>query len=301
MLPLFIKKVEGAMWKEEFKKNFFNFKTIIIIVILVALGVMSFYYSYQEKYEFLQMQQEKPEDVNIEKLEEVIAGQNGLQFDINFMLQSDFFEIYIIVLLLFCGIFLSSKVREMIENGQINHIISRTTYKSYIKNILISQSAYIMAIVVISMVINLIIGYIIGGRGNGLAMIGTYNLNYPIFLLICIIQVIITSLFIILVNAISLLSSVFIKKKLLIQCLPFFVFLLLPLLISSTVGNIFYSIGTISSFFVPFQNLKGIYWILQYNFELLYLLAELLPYIIYIILFFILYKKNIKRFSEDCI
>lgn len=289
------------MWREELRKNFFNLKTIIIIIILICLGIMSFYYSYQEKYTFLQMQREKPEDVNLEKVSEVIEQQNGIQFDINFLLQSDYFEIYVIILLLFCGIFLSSKIREMVENGQINHIISRTSYKKYAKNILIAQSLYITIIISISMIVNLIIGYIIGGVGNGLGIIGSYSFNFAIFILICIIQIIITSLFVVLVNSISLMSSVFIKKKLLIQCLPFFVFLLLPLLISSTIGNIFYSIGTITSYFVPFQNLKGIYWILQYDFDILYILAELLPYITYIILFRILYKKNIKKFSEDCI
>ena len=189
----------------------------------------------------------------------------------------------------------------MIDNGQINHIISRISYKKYVKNIIVSQSLYITAIVTISMVLNLIIGYVIGGVGNSLATIGTYRFGYAIFILICIIQIIITSLFVIIVNGISLLSSVFVKKKLFIQCLPFFIFVLAPLVISSTVGNIFYSIGTLTSYFVPFQNLKGIYWILQYNFDILYIFAELLPYITYIIIFFILYKKNTKVLSEDCI
>lgn len=289
------------MWRVEFRKNFFNLKTIIMIIILISLGLMSFYYSYQEKVTFLQMQDEKPEDVNLEKLDEVIAGQNGLQFNINFMLQSDFFDIYIILLFLFCGIFLSSKIREMIESGQINHILSRTSYEAYVGNLLIAQSLYIISLVTISMTINLVIGYFIGGVGNGLATIGTYSFSYGIFVLICIIQIIITSLFVILVNGISLLSSVFIKKKLLIQCLPFFVFLLLPLVISSTLGNIFYLIGAITSYFVPFQNLKGLYWIFQYNFEILCILEELFPYLVYTITFLILYKKNVRKFSEDCI
>lgn len=300
MPPYFI-KVEGIVWKEEFKKNFYSLKTIIIILILVSLGIMSFYYSYQEKCTFLQMQAEKPQDVNLDKVSEVIEENNGIQFNVNFMLLSDFFEIYVIILLLFCGIFISSKIREMLESGQINNIIARTSYKKYVKSILIAQSLYITTIISISMLINLIIGYVVGGKGNGLGIIGTYSFDFPIFVLICIVQIIITSLFITLVNGVSLLSSVYIKKKLLIQCLPFFVFLLLPLLISSTIGNIFYSIGTITSYFVPFQNLKGIYWILQYDFDILYILAELLPYITYIILFRILYKKNIKKFSEDCI
>jgi len=289
------------VWKEEFKRNFFNIRTVIIIVVLIFLGIMSFFYSFQEKNVFKEMLVEQPEDVNLDRVEEVIEGLNGIQFNINYILQSDFFEIYVIILLLFCGIFLSSRIREMVDNGQINYILPRVSYKKYAKNLFVSQSLYIVVIVSISILISFLIGYVVGGIGNGLGSIGDYSFGFAIFIGITIIQILLTSLFMILVNGISLFLSVYIKKKLVIQCLPFFIFLLLPLVISSTIGNLFYSVGTITSYFVPFQNLKGIYWLLQYYFYILYILAEIVPYTTYTVVLFVIYKKNIKHFSEDCI
>ena len=93
------------MWKEEYKRNLFSAKTIIIIMILILVGCMSFFYTYEEKAYFISLQQDIPEDVNPERLAKNIENQNGIKFDLYFLLQSDFFEIYIIIILLFCGIF----------------------------------------------------------------------------------------------------------------------------------------------------------------------------------------------------
>lgn len=289
------------MWKEEFKRDFFNIRTVIIIISLILLGIISFFYSFQEKSVFREMLIEQPIDVNLDRVEEVVNGLNGIQFNINYILQSDFFEIYVIILLLFCGIFLSSRIREMIDSGQINYILTRIPYKKYAKNLFISQSLYILVIISISIFISSLIGYMVGGIGNGMGSIGDYSFGFIIFIVITVVQILLTSIFMILVNGISLFLSVYVKKKLVIQSMPFFIFLLFPLIISSTIGNSFNFIGTITSYFVPFQNLKGIYWILQYHFDILYILAEILPYTTYIVLLFIVYKKNIKHFSEDCI
>ena len=87
------------MWKEEYKRNLFSAKTIIIIMILILVGCMSFFYTYEEKAYFISLQQDIPEDVNPERLAKNIENQNGIKFDLYFLLQSDFFEIYIIIIL----------------------------------------------------------------------------------------------------------------------------------------------------------------------------------------------------------
>jgi len=140
------------MWKEEYKRNLFSAKTIIIIMILILVGCMSFFYTYEEKAYFISLQQDIPEDVNPERLAKSIENQNGIKFDLYFLLQSDFFEIYIIIILLFCGIFLASSVHSFLDSGQINCVVSRTSYKKFINSILISQSLYIVTIISISLV-----------------------------------------------------------------------------------------------------------------------------------------------------
>lgn len=140
------------MWKEEYKRNLFSAKTIIIIMILILVGCMSFFYTYEEKAYFISLQQDIPEDVNPERLAKNIENQNGIKFDLYFLLQSDFFKIYIIIILLFCGIFLASSVHSFLDSGQINCVVSRTSYKKFINSILISQSLYIVTIISISLV-----------------------------------------------------------------------------------------------------------------------------------------------------
>ena len=68
-------------------------------MILILVGCMSFFYTYEEKAYFISLQQDIPEDVNPERLAKNIENQNGIKFDLYFLLQSDFFEIYIIIIL----------------------------------------------------------------------------------------------------------------------------------------------------------------------------------------------------------
>ncbi len=70
-----------------------------------------FFYTYEEKAYFISLQQDIPEDVNPERLAKNIENQNGIKFDLYFLLQSDFFEIYIIIILFILrNFFLASSV-----------------------------------------------------------------------------------------------------------------------------------------------------------------------------------------------
>lgn len=105
----------------------------------------------------------------------------------------------------------------------------------------------------------------------------------------------------VLIDLISLLLCTFIKKKLIIQCIPFFAFLLFPIVISSTIGNIFHLLGEITGAFVPFQNLTAIYSLFQYDFNYVYIISTIIPYIVYSVLLYIIYKINTNKYSRDCL
>lgn len=291
------------MWaKIEFKRCFFSIKTVLFLLLSICLGALCFYFAYQEKGVFLQMLVDKPVDVDLDRAAAVVEGKNGIQFGLDFLLQSDFFQIYIIVLFLFCGIFLSSRIREMLESGYMNLLVSRMQYKTYAKQMLLGQSAYIFAIVAIGLVADLIMGYCIGGRGNGYGVVGVHRFGMGAFLLFCGAQIIIVSLLAILVNGISLLLSFCLEKTLIIQCLPFFAFFVLPLLVCSTLGNLSHIVGVVTSYFIPFYNLMSApYFLFQEDVGIEQVVGPMLPYATYLVLLLVCYRANVRKFSEDCI
>lgn len=289
------------MWKNEFKRLFLKKQTFIIILILITLGVINFIISYNDRQLYIDTLNKGYEDINSVAMENLINNYNGMKFNLDFYLTSDLFQIFVIVLFLFCGIFLSSNLQNMIESGQENFIISRIKYSSHLKTILKSQSAYICSIIAISLIIISILGFIIGGYGSGITFIGIYSLNMFWTIVIIIFQIILLSLLLCLINGICLMSNIIIKNKLVIQCLPFALFMVAPMIISSTIGNMIPIIGNVTGYFVPFNLTSIVYWLLQYRFDIITIICMIVPVVFYIFLFIFLLKKNIKVFDEDCI
>ena len=138
------------------------------------------------------------------------------------------------------GIFISSKVEKFRESGQINYFVARTNYKKYLKSMLLAHSLYILSIVAISIFIILSLGVIITGKLIGPAYLGIYDINFLGFLGIVLLQIFLISFFAILINGVSEVLNVWIKNKIIVQTIPFAFFTLVPMTISSTLGNIFY-------------------------------------------------------------
>lgn len=196
---------------------------------------------------------------------------------------------------------MSSKIEKMRESGQINFMISRTDYKKYLKSILKADSLYILSMVTISIFMILLLGFIVTGKFSGPSSIGIYDVNCWGFLGIVIFQIFIISLFAILITEISAILNVWIHNKIVIKTLPFSVFTLVPMIISSTIGNIFITFGNIIVLFVPFKGLRILTEILTEDVKLIDILGMLLPFVFYIILFIFLYKINVKKYTENCL
>lgn len=289
------------MWKIEFKRYFFNKNTLIILFALISLGLISFYVSYSDRQGFIEILSMNYEDVDSMRMVELIADYNGIKFVLDFLLTSDFIQIYVILLFLFFGIFLTPVLHSMIESGQENFILSRMTYKAHVNVLLKSQSAYIAVIVSITMILLAAIGYIWGGIGSGVTSIGNYTINFGWFLIICLFQIVLLILLSVLVNAICLLSSIVFKNKLIIQSLSFGLFIVAPMIISSTIGNLISIIGNVMGAFVPFNIVNSSYWFLQYDFEFTYIITVFIPFIVYYFLYQYLYSRNIAMYSKDCL
>lgn len=289
------------MWKVEFKRYFFDKKTLMIYLVLFFLGLLSFYVSYNDKQMFVDILSMNYEDIDTKKMEVLIADYNGIKFVLDFLLTSDFIQLFLIVFFIYFGVFLSPTLQTMISTGQENFIISRISYREHVKVLLISQTIYISLILCSTISVLAVIGYIWGGVGSGVTGIGQYDINFGWFVLICILQILIIILFSTFVNAICLLSNIIIKNKVVIQSLSFGLFIIFPMIISSTVGNIITMIGNIAGNFVPFTGISSIYWLLQYRFEISYLVVTFIPFIVYGFVLSYIYNRNVAKYSVNCL
>lgn len=110
----------------------------------------------------------------------------------------------------------------------------------------------------------------------------------------------------VLINSCTLLASCFIKNKYILQAFPLFMFLILPQLIVSTLGNVSSFIGNITLPFVLWNELMAIDNIINdyelngmfSNTEIIY---YLIPILTYFILFIVLYCINLKKNERDYI
>lgn len=293
------------MWKNEFLRNFCSIKTLIVLVLLISIGIMNIKYEYNSYQEFEHLYNTyvgvENTDINANGALKMMEYYNGMEVGIRFLLKSEFIEMYAIILFYLFGIFISSKVEKFRESGQINYFVARTNYKKYLKSMLLAHSLYILSIVSISIFIILSLGVIITGKLIGPAYLGIYDINFLGFLGIVLLQIFLISFFAILINGISEVLNVWIKNKIIVQTIPFAFFTLVPMTISSTLGNIFITFGNMITLFVPFVGLKGLMNLVQSNSTYMDVITMALPFVCYTVLFIVLYKINIKKYMENCL
>ena len=280
----------GSMWKNEFLRNFCSIKTLIVLVLLISIGIMNIKYEYNSYQNFEHLYNTyvgvENTDINANGALKMMEYYNGMEFGIRFLLKSEFIEINAIILFLFV---------------RINYFVARTDYKKYLKSMLLAHSLYILSIVSISIFIILSLGVIITGKLIGPAYLGIYDINFLGFLGIVLLQIFLISFFAILINGISEVLNVWIKNKIIVQTIPFAFFTLVPMTISSTLGNIFITFGNVITLFVPFVGLKGLMNLVQSDSTYMDVITMALPFVCYTVLFIVLYKINIKKYMENCL
>lgn len=94
-------KIGGVMWKNEFRRNFCSIKTLIVLVLLISIGIMNIKYQYNNHIDFIDTYNGHYEDINNEGMLELINGYNGMKVGIQFLVTSEFIEMYAIILFLF--------------------------------------------------------------------------------------------------------------------------------------------------------------------------------------------------------
>ncbi len=93
------------MWKNEFLRNFFSIKTLIVLVLLISIGIMNIKYEYNsyQNFEYLYNKYVGVEntDINANGALKMMEYYNGMEVGIRFLLESEFIEMYAIILFLF--------------------------------------------------------------------------------------------------------------------------------------------------------------------------------------------------------
>lgn len=293
------------MIKQNYFKLLRSISTFAICAILLVINIVSFIVSIFEKNSFINQLNSTSADINIDALNELIEHYNGFKLIFNFWFVSDLYFIFLVVLLLFLGVFLSYQIQKHKEEAYGNLLVSRIGYKKYLDATLVSQSLYIFSIVTITNLISLIIAFIIGGVGYNTDL-SSYDINITQALIIIFAQNLFLSIIMVLINSCSLLVSCFIKNKYILQAFPLFIFLILPQLIVSTLGNVLSFIGNITLPFVLWNELMAIDniindYVLNGIFSDVEIIYYLIPVISYFILFIVLYYINLKKNERDYI
>lgn len=291
--------------KKEYRRMMKSISTISIIAVLTIIEIISFAISLSDKNMFLSQLNLPAADINITALQKLIEDYNGFKFMFDSWFLSDLYFIFIVALMLFIGIFLSYQVQKHKDDCYGNLLVSRIGYKKYLANTLISQSLYIFSIIAITNLLSLIIAFIFGGLGNGTDL-ATFNLNAVQSLSIIFVQTMFMSVIMVLINGCSLLVSSFIKNKYFLQAFPLLVFLIIPQLIVSTLGNISDFIGKITMPFVLWNEFMAIDNILnEYTIKEKFSVSEVIYYIIpiitYLVLLTVLYLINLKKNEREYI
>lgn len=286
------------MWKKEYLRYLKSKRTWVLLA-LVLVSLVSFFISLSEKQMFLSQQANPSPDQNQTALATLIANFTGIRFVFDFWYVSDYFVIFMAVLLIWAGVFLSATLQTEKEAGHGSMLVTRCSYQTYVKSILAAQSLYILTVVAAATALMTLVAMGIGGTAFPLISLGAYDLNPPLVLLTMAAQVIWMSLFLSLINGICLLSNVWVKSKFVIQALPLVVFSLAPTLLVSTVGNLVPSLGNALLFFIPWEEFKAVEFVFQEHFSLEAFVLCLVPMAAYGVLLFFLYQYNVKKHKES--
>lgn len=239
--------------KTDYKKCLVSFDTIILLVAILLLTCVNYYFSYATKRELLQQLSAGAEDLNISKLKTWIENYNGFEFFFRYYNLSDEFNISVLALLTWVGIFVVGSYSKFRENGYGNLLVIRSKYKSFFKNYVISRSMYIASLLAIITIIQLVIAFFMGGADSLIYNAGEHTYNLMSCIVIILLQYMLITFYSIAIFIIAVAFSAFIRSNYILQVFPVIVFGILPMLIFSTLANIFHWSQFLVDLFVPFS------------------------------------------------
>lgn len=281
--------------------RYFKSKISIILTIILSIIVAASYYStYLEKKEWIDVLNSGDADVDLQLVSEITAGYSGSYYFESFLFSNDYNSLVVIVLLICFGVSISSKMFETLQTNYGTMVISRTRYKTYLKKTLISQIIYMASYIAIFFLAVFFISLFISNTGLDISANSfAKGASISAYLSLFVVTIIQLSIYVISIVLISSLSPVFLKNKYIIQFFPFII-IMITYLIGNVLGNINNSFAFITSFFI----LDNILFSIQSFFnssELPFtiIMRSTLFIIFSLVILYIIYKANIKKFSKD--
>lgn len=282
------------MIRLEYKRLVKSKETVLIVLCLLVFYIISFFVSVSDKMMFVgQMASDSP-DLNKVALMDLIDHYTGAEFVSNFWFVSDFFNVFVIMIFLWIGVFLSVSLLSQKETGAGNIILVRTSYKKYLNSVLVSQTLYIFTVICGSGLLAFLVSMLMGGAWKGIRLGGIEISLVQTILMLCV-QTLFVAVYLALVNGICLLSNAWVKSKYVIQLMPVCLFALFPLIVSSTIGNLIKPIGLFLVHFLPFQKLRSIDYIFNDNFSFSSIAVSLIPIVSFSLLLAVMYVLNVKK------
>ena len=279
----------------------YKLKLPALSFLLSITGIISIFFSLQEKNMLISQLKVNSEDFNAVTARRALAEYTGTQFLYDFFFTNEFYYIYIIILFLIVGFLSSSNLLNQRLTGLGNLHVSRSGYTRYLNTSIIYETKKVAFLIIYSMFFIFSFSLLVG-KGFSSITIDDRTVNVfqstMVFLYTIIILIVYTSIALI----ISLMLTMKLSNLYVSYIFPLAVFILIPILISSTFGNSFISIGKIINLFIPFTFLTETFKLLEsssnnsnYIFHLLFLFT------IYLTMSISIYKSNKKYFSENYI
>lgn len=283
--------------------SWFNFLVILLITIPV---VISYYITNLEMNSFKKevTQIPPPSDLDIEFTTLLVEeGYNGMAYLSNFLFSSDFYIIFVIILLMGFGVHIGSVTYRNLVSGFGSIIIPKIGYKKYILSLLSAQILYVSTFISSYFITLFLFSFLIWG-GYSKEVIAsilpfTNGLEHFMLMIYHIFLLVVYICLIILIT--SLLTSI-IKNSYLLQITPFLLYLI-PLIFSGLFGNLLYNLDS-SMYQLTWYFFSDNYLLSIYNFlatdasiQSKVLTITALP-IMLVFIFLVAYTFNVKKYEK---
>jgi len=291
------------MAKLMYKQLLFSKHTVFILLILLATSVLSFGYSFMSRLMWINLVETGTYGGSLERTLELIENYNGTQFirEMWFNPVTEAAVLKIILLIAWIGVYFTAQLQIERENGFGNLVITRSSYAERFRNILLSQTLYIVTVMFVYVFLSVLLAFLVGGvpstgfrLGDGdyigrLSLLGTYFAQF-VWLSVML------SAF----NAFSLVCSAWIRHKLLLRILPFLLYIIIPDVVGTIIGNTFPATAPILWRYVS----GGLISLLEFVFfqphlTALQALFSHLGVVTSLVAFLILYRPHIKKGSVN--
>lgn len=290
------------MIKQEYMR-YLKSKINLLLLFLITIPVlMSYYTTYLDKQEWIELLDSPASDLNTEKVNEIINGYNGIAYFDSFVFSNDFYIIFVIILLFGFGIHLGAISFKHLESGYGSLIVTKLGFTKYMMNIILAQVMYIITFVLSYFFLLFVLTYSLGGGDFSIKTnVNLIEIQGGEYFLALLSHVVLLIIYLTFVSIVTSLSKRYLKNQYIIQIVPLCIYFL-PLLIASTIGNITQFLGKSTGYLVSDNYLLSLYFYYNSSTNILEKVLSIvsLPSILLLLILFLTYE-NIKLYKRDYI